>query len=139
MAKNPNTTPDNSTVVPLRQVPTGLVAALASVMSEIDVVLKRGVNKFHGYKYVEMGDLLRQVTPLLGKHGIVVWQTETGRATFDGDNVLAIEYAFTVAHVSGETSEPMKRTGMSRCRDSKGGCDDKQLNKCATAATAFRP
>jgi hypothetical protein len=114
MSEHPNGTPDNSTVVPSRAAPVGLIAALVSVMSEVDVVPKRGVNKFHGYKCVEMGDLLRQVTPLLGRHSLVVWQSETGLAMFDGDSVLAIEYSFTVAHVSGETSEPMKRTSMSR-------------------------
>jgi ERF superfamily len=35
------------------------------------------------------------------------------------------------------TSEPMKRTDMSRCRDSRGGYDDKALNKCATAARKY--
>lgn len=127
----------NPTVVSLRPPPTGLIAALASVMSEVEAVPKRGTNAFHKYKYVTMGDLLQHVTPLLGRHGIVIWQTEVSRALFDDGNVLAIEYSFTVAHVSGETWEPIKRTGMSRCRDSKGGYDDKAMNKASTAARKY--
>jgi hypothetical protein len=115
----------------------GLIAAIAAVMADIDTVAKRGVNQFHDYNYARMGDILEKVTPLLGKHGIVVFQTETGRAMFDGDSVIAVEYAFTVVHVSGERWEPIKQSGASRCRDSKGGWDDKSLAKCHTAARKY--
>jgi hypothetical protein len=85
-----------------------------------------------------MGDILKEVTPLLGRHGIVIFQSETGRAMFDDDNVIAIEYAFTVAHASGETwPHVIKQTGVSTCRNSKGGWDDKSLNKCHTAARKY--
>jgi ERF superfamily len=85
-----------------------------------------------------MGDILKEITPLLGKHGIVIFQSETGRAMFDEDNVIAIEYAFTVAHASGEIwPHAIKQTGVSTCRNSKGGWDDKSLNKCHTAARKY--
>src|SRR6266436_1999450 len=113
----------------------GLVAAIAAVMNEVHVVAKRGENEFHRYRYATMGDILKEITPLLGRHGIVIFQSETGRAMFDDDNVIAIEYAFTVAHASGETwPHVIKQTGVSTCRNSKGGWDDKSLNKCHTAA-----
>ena len=80
----------------------GLVAAIAAVMNEVHVVAKRGENEFHRYRYATMGDILKEITPLLGRHGIVIFQSETGRAMFDDDNVIAVEYAFTVAHASGE-------------------------------------
>jgi len=68
----------------------------------------------------------------------VIFQSETGRAMFDEDNVIAIEYAFTVAHASGETwPHAIKQTGVSTCRNSKGGWDDKSLNKCHTAARKY--
>jgi hypothetical protein len=118
--------------------PAGLIAAIAAVMTDVHSVAKDGVNTFHGYKYATMGNLLREVTPLLGRHGIVVFQTETGRAMFDGENVIAVEYAFTVVHSSGERwPDPIKQTGVSRCRDSKGGWDDKSLAKCHTAARKY--
>jgi hypothetical protein len=85
-----------------------------------------------------MGDILKEITPLLGRHGLVIFQSETGRAMFDDDNVIAIEYAFTVAHASGETwPHVIKQTGVSTCRNSKGGWDDKSLNKCHTAARKY--
>jgi hypothetical protein len=116
----------------------GLVAAIAAVMNEVRVVAKRGENKFHRYRYATMGDILKEITPLLGRHGIVIFQSEVGRAMFDDDNVIAVEYAFTVAHVSGETwPHTLRQTGVSTCRNSKGGWDDKSLNKCHTAARKY--
>src|SRR5713226_7107627 len=112
----------------------GLVAAIAAVMNEVHVVAKRGENEFHRYRYATMGDILKEITPLLGRHGIVIFQSETGRAMFDEDNVIAIEYAFTVAHASGETwPHVIKQTGVSTCRNSKGGWD----NKSHTAARKY--
>jgi hypothetical protein len=127
-------------VATLPAVPSGggLVAAIAAVMNEVHVVAKRGENEFHRYRYATMGDILKEVTPLLGRHGIVIFQSETGRAMFDDDNVIAVEYAFTVAHASGETwPHVIKQTGVSTCRNSKGGWDDKSLNKCHTAARKY--
>jgi ERF superfamily len=118
--------------------PATLVGAIAAVMNEVHIVAKRGVNEFHRYRYAKMEDILKEITPLLGKHGLVIFQSETGRAMFDEDNVIAIEYAFTVAHVSGETwPQPLRHTGVSTCRNSKGGWDDKSLNKCHTAARKY--
>src|SRR5882762_8908190 len=116
----------------------GLVGAIAAVMNEVHVVAKRGENEFHRYRYATMGDILKEITPLLGRHGLVIFQSETGRAMFDDDNVIAIEYAFTIAHASGEIwPHAIKQTGVSTCRNSKGGWDDKSLNKCHTAARKY--
>jgi hypothetical protein len=123
---------------PVAPLAATLVSAIAAVMSEIHTVAKRGENEFHRYRYATMGDILKEVTPLLGRHGIVIFQSETGRAMFDDDNVIAVEYAFTVAHVSGETwPHALRQTGVSTCRNSKGGWDDKSLNKCHTAARKY--
>jgi hypothetical protein len=127
-------------VTTLPAVPSGggLVAAIAAVMNEVHVVAKRGENEFYRYRYATMGDILKEITPLLGRHGLVIFQSETGRAMFDDDNVIAVEYAFTVAHASGETwPHVIKQTGVSTCRNSKGGWDDKSLNKCHTAARKY--
>jgi hypothetical protein len=127
-------------VTTLPAVPSGggLVAAIAAVMTEVHTVAKRGENTFHHYRYATMDDILKEITPLLGQHGIVIFQSETGRAMFDDDNVIAIEYAFTVAHASGEICpHVIKQTGVSACRNSKGGWDDKSLNKCHTAARKY--
>src|SRR5258706_8707761 len=115
-----------------------LVSAIAAVMAEVHTVAKRGENTFHKYRYAKIEDILQEVTTLLGRHGLVIFQSETGRAMFDDDNVIAVEYAFTVAHASGETwPHALRQTGVSTCRNSKGGWDDKSLNKCHTAARKY--
>jgi hypothetical protein len=115
-----------------------LVSAIAAVMAEVHTVAKRGENTFHKYRYAKMEDILQEVTPLLGRHGLVIFQSETGRAMFDDDNVIAVEYAFTVAHVSGETwPHQLRQTGVSFCRASNGRWDDKSLAKCHTAARKY--
>jgi hypothetical protein len=115
-----------------------ITKAIAGVMREVDVVAKRGVNQFHRYKYASMQDILQQITPLLGKHGLAIFQDEVERSMFDQEGVIAVKYAFEVAHESGETwPRLLHQTGVSRCRDSKGGWDDKSLNKCHTAARKY--
>jgi hypothetical protein len=46
--------------------PATLVGAIAAVMNELHTVAKRGVNEFHRYRYATMGDILKEITPLLG-------------------------------------------------------------------------
>jgi hypothetical protein len=115
-----------------------LAAAIAGVMAELKPVEKSGWNDFHKYKYAKMGDLSIELTPLMGKHGIVVFQNEIDRAMFDDGRVISVRYEFTIVHSSGEIwPERPIITGMSRCRDSKGGFDDKSFNKAHTAARKY--
>lgn len=115
-----------------------MTKAIAAVMQDIDIVAKRGHNSFHHYRYARMEDILRRLTPLLGKHGLVVFQDEVSRSMFDNDGVIAITYEFTVAHESGEIwPQQLRQTGVARCRDSKGGWDDKSISKCHTAARKY--
>jgi hypothetical protein len=88
MNVSPNVRTPTEIVTTLPAVPSGggLVAAIAAVMNEVHVVAKRGENEFHRYRYATMGDILKEITPLLGRHGIVIFQSETGRAMFDDDN-----------------------------------------------------
>lgn len=115
-----------------------ITKAIADVMKDVHVVAKTGENRFHNYRYARMEDILKEITPLLGHHGIVIFQSEIARAMFDNENVIAIEYGFSVVHESGEQwPHQLRQTGVSRCRDSKGGWDDKALNKCHTAARKY--
>src|SRR5258708_10406955 len=115
-----------------------LVSAIAAVMNEVHVVAKRGENEFHRYRYATMGDILREITPLLGRHGMVICQSETGRAMFDAEKVMAVEFTFTIAHVSGERwPESLRQTGVSFCRATNGRWDDKAISKCHTAARKY--
>lgn len=115
-----------------------LAGAIANVMAELKPVEKSGWNDFHKYKYAKMGDLSIELTPLMGRHGIVVFQNEIDRAMFDDGRVISVRYEFTIVHSSGEIwPERPIITGMSRCRDSKGGFDDKSFNKAHTAARKY--
>lgn len=115
-----------------------LTAAIASVMAEVQAIAKGGTNSFHRYQYARMQDILQTLTPLIGKHGLVIFQTERERSVFDGGNVIAIQYQFTITHSSGEVwPERPLQTGMSRCRNAKDGFDDKSLAKCHTAARKY--
>ena len=115
-----------------------LAGAIADVMAEIKPVEKEGWNDFQKYRYARMQDLSRELTPLMGKHGIVIFQTEEGREMFDDGKAVAVRYRFTITHKSGQIwPERMVQTGLSSCRNSKGGFDDKTLNKCHTSARKY--
>lgn len=115
-----------------------IATAISAVMAEVGHVAKGGTNEFHRYKYATMENVLQKVTPLMAKHGLAVIQTEKSRSWFDGERVIAVTYAFTIMHSSGEVwPERPEQSGMCRCRDSKGGFDDKSLNKCHTSARKY--
>ncbi len=129
-------------IVPVPQLPQTSVAKIAqsisAVMSEIGIIGKDGRNEFHRYDYAKMEDILQRLTPLMARHGLVVFQTEVDRTMFDEDRAVAVRYAFTIVHSSGEVwPEHPVQTGLSRCRDSKGGFDDKSFNKAHTAARKY--
>lgn len=115
-----------------------VVAAVAAVMADLTPVGKSGTNTFHNYKYARMQDILQILTPLMGRHGLAVFQYEGDRNMFDDGKVIAITYRFIVAHKSGQTwVNPVPQTGMSPCRTSKGTFDDKAMAKCHTSARKY--
>lgn len=112
-----------------------IAGAISSVMEEIGIIPKGGTNKFQNYDYARIEDILQKLTPLMGKHGLVLVPSEKSRNLFDNEAVVMATYSFTLIHKSGDVWPfPLEWTGISRARDSKGGFDDKALNKCATAA-----
>lgn len=115
-----------------------VTGAISSVMREIGPVEKSGFNQFHNYKYPKMEDILQALVPLMGKNGIVVFQSEVERETIEDGTVLAVRYEFMIAHESGEIWPwRILQTGVSKCRDSRGGYDDKAANKAHTAARKY--
>ena len=122
-------------IAPPVRTPVGkLAGAIAGVMAEVGTINKGGFNKFHNYHYARMEDLLQVITPLMGKHGIAVFQSEVEVTT--AENRIVVLYEFTVAHSSGETMIGRQR-GMCIARNSKGDYDDKALNKCHTQARKY--
>lgn len=114
-----------------------IIKSISAIMGEVGSVQKSGSNEFHRYKYATAADILHKLQPLMAKHGLVVFQTEKER-TLSDDGVLSVTYDFTLAHKSGEVwPTPITRTGMSSARNTKGGFDDKCLNKCHTSAHKY--
>lgn len=118
--------------------PKEIAEAVAKVMGADLYVQKRGKNAFHGYKYATVGDLLDKLQPLMAEAGLIVFQHECSADMLDNGNVMVIRYQFTLAHTSGAVwPEKPVHTGMSACRNTKGGFDDKAANKCHTAARKY--
>ena len=118
--------------------PAEIVTAIAKVMGADLYIQKRGKNAFHGYKYATVGDILDKIQPLMSEAGLVIFQDEGPTEFLDEGNVMATRYWFTLAHISGAVwPQKFVHTGMSACRNSKGGFDDKAANKCHTAARKY--
>jgi hypothetical protein len=114
-----------------------IIKSIAAIMGEVGSVTKAGKNEFHRYAYATAADILHKLQPLMAREGLVVFQTEKER-DLSSDGVLSVTYDFTIAHKSGEVwPTPITRTGMSSAKNSKGGFDDKCLNKCHTSAHKY--
>jgi ERF superfamily protein len=113
-----------------------LTGAISKVMAEVGTIRKGGHNKFHNYDYARMEDILQALTPLMGKHGLAVFQSETDVKMIEG-NRMAVTYEFTVAHESGEERSPQRQSFTVMARDSKGNFDDKALSKAHTGARKY--
>jgi len=101
-------------------------------------VAKKGHNKFHDYNFARMEDILKELAPLIAKNGITIMQSEVERGFLDKGTVVYVTYDFTIIHKSGQVWPfPQRSTGQSRTRDSKGGYDDKSINKCHTQARKY--
>ena len=115
-----------------------IAKAISEVIKAIEPVAKRGWNDFHKFKYARIEDVMMELSHKIAEQGLMIVQTEVGRAMFDNDKAVSVQYQFTIAHISGEVwPERPIQTGLARCRDSKGGFDDKALNKCHTAARKY--
>ena len=113
-----------------------LAKGIAGVMAEVGTISKSGFNKFHQYHYATLQDLLYAITPLMGKHGVVVIQHELERIL--AENRVMVTYEFSLFHTSGQIwPEKPRFTGMSIGRNSKGEYDDKAINKCHSAARKY--
>ena len=122
-----------------------IVAALCAVMAEVGSVQKRGRNTFHGYDYATAADVAHALQQLMAKHGVMVIQTEVGQSVAVGNDrgqILRQTYRFFLLHSGGETlasidGVPFTHTGTASASNSKGGLDDKAMNKCHTAARKY--
>ena len=116
---------------------TKISEAVLKVMSQVGYVQKKGVNSFQNYKYASIEGILEKIQPALVDCGLVIVQSEISHEIVAEGNLMEAVYEFTLHHSSGETSTPIRQTGLSSLRNSKGGYDDKALNKCHTTARKY--
>lgn len=117
--------------------PHAVADAIVKMMDEVGYAQKKGKNEFHGYKYASIEGVLEKVHPALVKCGLVITQSEISHNIVADGNLMEAVYEFRLVHTSGECSEPIRHTGLASLRNTKGGYDDKALNKCHTAARKY--
>lgn len=118
--------------------PRPVLAAIAKVMSEVGSVEKRGKNDFHRYDYATAADIAHALQKRMAEADLLIIPYQQDIRFTANDSVMLADFTFEVVHTSGDKLEerPMF-TGMASCKNSKGGFDDKALNKCLTAAIKY--
>ncbi len=118
--------------------PEAIAQAVNAIMSTVTYVQKKGTNEFHKYKFAAVGDVLAKLQPALAENGLIITQGETSHELIGDGQLMTATYEFILSHKSGvEWDERPKHTGMAAAKNSKGGYDDKALNKCHTAARKY--
>ncbi len=113
-----------------------IAEAVNKVMGSIKGLEKRGKNEFHRYKFATIGDLMIELQPALVDAGLFVLQSQQSLQEMAG--AMVVVYNFGLAHKSGAVWMcPVTHTGMAAMYNSKGGVDDKAINKCHTAARKY--
>ena len=110
--------------------------AVLKVMEEVGYIQKTGTNQFHNYKYASIEAVLEKVQPALVKCGLAITQSEVSHGIVADGNLMEAVYEFTLS-ANGTQSAPIRHTGLASLRNTKGGYDDKALNKCHTAARKY--
>lgn len=121
----------------IEAMPKEVAEAVILMMVKVGYVQKKGENKFHGYKYASIEDVLEKVQPALTECGLVITQDELAHAVIAEGQIMEATYAFSLSHKSGAHWGPIRHTGLASLRNTKGGYDDKALNKCHTAARKY--
>jgi hypothetical protein len=117
--------------------PKEIAESVIAMMAKVGYIQKTGFNDFHKYKYVSIEGVLEKVQPALTDCGLVITQDEMGHAIIADGNLMEATYAFSLSHKSGKQWGPIRHTGLASVRNTKGGYDDKALNKCHTAARKY--
>lgn len=116
--------------------PKEVTDAVLKVMEEVGYIQKTGTNQFHNYKYASIEAVLEKVQPALVKCGLAITQSEVSHGIVADGNLMEAVYEFTLS-ANGTQSAPIRHTGLASLRNTKGGYDDKALNKCHTAARKY--
>jgi hypothetical protein len=82
-------------------IPPKVATAICAVMGDVPKLGKGEKNSHGNYNFASIDDFLEAVRPLCAKHGLIIAQDEESVENVNG--WLMIRFAFTLAHVSGET------------------------------------
>ena len=116
--------------------PKEVTDAVLKVMQEVGYIKKASTNEFHNYKYASIEAVLEKVQPALVKCGLTITQSEVSHAIIADGALMEAVYEFTLS-ANGTQSAAIRQTGLASLRNTKGGYDDKALNKCHTAARKY--
>lgn len=95
---------------------TGIFAAIAAAMGEVERVSKGGENKEQKYKFASVDDFLAMAGPICAKHGLVTIADEISAENLEKPGKYGTTYwvnftfTFTTYHTSGEQLPTVRRT-----------------------------
>lgn len=92
---------------------SGLWAAIAGVMQDMSTLKKDTKNAHGGYNFAGIDAFLMAMNPLCAKHQVIILQHEVSSEVVASQNKkpdLQCVYEFTLAHPSGETYGPIRRS-----------------------------
>ena len=115
--------------VSLPQYPKEILQAIADVMKNVSNLGKGGENKFAGYKFLQVDDIINMIRPLIAQAGLVITVDEiesaiesltvtkydkgARREVTKTTNWLKVKYSIMLSHVSGkQLARPIYRTVM---------------------------
>lgn len=117
--------------------PADITKAVIQVMKKVGTIGKTGQNKFHGYSYASIEDLMPPLQKAMAEAGLVITQHPVKIGMDDGGN-MTVHYRFMLHHESGNSYlYPGHWLGVAGDRDRSGRLGDKWANKCHTAAEKY--
>ncbi|WP_054704604.1 ERF family protein [Bacillus sp. JCM 19041] len=116
-----------------------LVKKLTKVMTEVKNIEKRGLNKFHNYKYATESDVADAVREILAREAVMMIPNMTSHSIREHTNNKGkIEYIATVVMEftfhDGDSGETISFTGIGEGQDA----GDKAVYKAMTGAQKVR-
>jgi hypothetical protein len=120
---------------PAVHVGSPLTAAICAVMSEAQPVDKTGRHP-KGYKFGQMVDVLRELAPLMGKHGLVVFQSEI-KSELNPAGILRCYYQFDIKHAGSGEQHTFHRSGEMKVTGDAKGYNDKGSAAIATMVRKY--
>ena len=115
---------------------SNLATSILAVTAELHPIGKGGKNDYAKYTYARMPDVLRELAPLMAKHGILITQSEVEWAT-NADGVLRILFSFDIEHAPTGEVRTINRSGTLKVSGAGKGYNDKGSAAIATMVRKY--